>query len=91
MVLSSVGPDHEKATHILDFINGISHCSAAERGHQTGDRGGVSETGAVVDIVGTNHHPSKLLHEVIFLIGALSGREKSNAVRTLLILDLRES
>jgi hypothetical protein len=42
-------------------MDGISHGAAAKRDGQTGHRGSVSETGAMVNIIGTYRHPHKFL------------------------------
>ncbi len=38
-----------------DFVNGVGHCPTAEGRDQTGHGGGMSETGAVVNVVRTDH------------------------------------
>ena len=71
MILSRVGPDNKQTLYIFNFVNGVRHRSAAEGGRQPGDRRGVSETGAVINIVRADHRAREFLQEIVFLIGAL--------------------
>jgi hypothetical protein len=50
----------------------------------------VSETGAVIDIVGTEHRAGKLAHQVVLLIGAASRAQHPEGVGTMLIFNLSE-
>ena len=50
--------DHAVAgSHVPQLPDGVGHGAAAERSGQTGHGGGVSEPGAVIDIVGPYHRP----------------------------------
>ncbi len=71
MAFCSIRADDEYAVGISDFSNGVGHGSAAECCDQTGHGGGMSETGTVVDIVGSDDRAGKFLHQVVFFIGAL--------------------
>jgi len=51
----------------------------------------VSETGAVVDVVGPNHCPSQLLKKVILLVGALGGGKKGNTIWPVLLSNFLET
>ncbi len=49
--------------------------------------GGMSETGAVIHIVGADHRPGELLQQIVFLVGAARGSEKADAVGSISIPD----
>jgi hypothetical protein len=51
----------------------------------------MSETGAVVYVVGSNHCPSQLLKKVILLIGTLGGGEKGNTIWAVLLSNFLET
>ena len=70
MILRGIGACRQNQVGIFNFVNRISHCTAAECGGQTGHRDGVSETGAVIDIVGADYRPHEFLEQIIFFIGA---------------------
>ena len=53
--------DDEDAVRPLNLRNGVGHRPAAKRRGQPGHRGGVSEAGAVVDVVRPKSCPGKLL------------------------------
>ena len=66
-----ISANSQNAGSIANLINGIGHGSAAEGGDQTGHRRGMSETGTMVNIRGTQHCPAKLLDDIVILIGTL--------------------
>jgi hypothetical protein len=72
MASTGVAADYQDAGSVFDFVDRISHSTAAETGGQTGHRGGMSETGTVVHIVGLHYHAGELLRQIIFFIGTLS-------------------
>ena len=72
VALRGIGTDDEYAICMPDFIDGVGHGSAAERCDQTGHRGRMSETGAVVDVVRTDYRAGKFLQQVIFFVSAFS-------------------
>ena len=53
MRYGGIAADRENTGSIADFMNGISHGSAAEGGGQTGHSRRMSETGTMVDSIGT--------------------------------------
>ena len=86
-----VGADDKYAVGILDLGNGIGHGSTAKGGGKTYHRGGVSEPGAVVDVVGPHCGSGKFHDDVVFLVGHLGRGQKSDAVTAVGLLDLFES
>jgi hypothetical protein len=57
----SIGADDQDTIGILNFFDGVGHCPAAKYCGQPGHGGGVSETGAVVNIVRPDGGPGELL------------------------------
>ncbi len=71
MSLRGVRADYKNAVSFSEFRDGVGHGTAAERCGQTGHGGGMSEASAVVDIIGTQNRPGKLLYQVVFFVGTL--------------------
>ena len=69
--LGGVGPDGQHAMSLTDIIDGVRHGATPETRGQTGHSGGMSETGAVVDIMSVEYRPRQFLHHVIIFIGGL--------------------
>ncbi len=69
MGFRGVGARDQDTIGVLQLGDGIGHRSRAEGGGQTGHRGAVSEAGAVIDVIGAEHRPHELLHQVVFFIG----------------------
>ena len=76
MVFVGVGADYQDAIGIFQFGDGIGHSSGTERRGQPGHGGAVSETGAVIDVVGADRGAHQFLHQVIFFVGG-PGRSTS--------------
>jgi len=72
MTCSGITANNQNAGSLTDLANRIGHSTAAEGGGQTGHRRGVSETGTMVDIIGTHYHTSELLGQIILLVGTFS-------------------
>jgi len=51
----------------------------------------VSETSAVVDVIGPHHCPSQFLKKVVLLIGTLCRSQKGDAIWSVLLFDLLEA
>ncbi len=69
--LSGIGTDSQDTLCTLEIAYRVGHCSTAERCGQTGHSGGMSETGTVVDIVGTQYRPGEFLHDIVVFVSAL--------------------
>jgi len=87
MILRGVGAYCQNQVCVFNFVNRISHCTAAECGGQTGHRYGVSKPGTVIDIVGADCRPHKFLEQVIFFIGATRRGQTGNAVGAVFFFD----
>lgn len=89
MALGGVGADSKNAvsgTHVVEFADRVCHRPVTKSGGQTGHSWSVSETRAVVDIVGADSCAHKFLHEEIFFVGAAGRAESRDAVRTEVFL-----
>jgi len=69
VVFGRVGSGDQNGIGFFNTTNRIGHGTASECCGQTGHSGRMSETCAVIDIVGFKHRPGKFLGDVIFLIG----------------------
>ncbi len=85
MGLGGVGAGNQDDLGPLDLVDRVGHRPAAEGGGQTGHGGGVSEAGAVVDVVGGESRPGEFLQEVVLLVGAFGRGEEGHAVGAVLI------
>jgi hypothetical protein len=56
--------DKEKLFRFCHFRKGICHSPGTECDRQTGDRGGVSSTSAVIYVVCSDHRTKEFLHLV---------------------------
>ena len=74
MLFTGIRTDDEKQVGMgCHIVHRVGHGTRAKGGRQTGDRAGVSETGAVVDVIRPDDLPRQFIHEVVFLIGAFGG------------------
>ena len=73
MARCGIGANYKDAFGILDLIDGIGHGATSKRCGKTCHSGGVSETRAMVHIVGSHRGPGKFLEEIILLVGDLGG------------------
>ena len=81
MARRCIGPDDENAPGIFDLANRICHRPASESGGQTCHRGRMSETGAVINVVGADHRSGEFLCQIILLIGHFCRHQNTDAVR----------
>ncbi len=71
--------------------NGVGHRSRANGRGQTGHAAAVSETGAVVDIIGANDRPGQFLEQVVFFVGAFGGGKEGDTVGAVVAANLVQS
>jgi len=88
MARRGVAADHKDADGVFDFFDGIGHGSASECCGKTCHSGGVSESGAVVHVIGAYGRTGKFLGQVIFLVGHFCRDQDPDAVRAVLFHDL---
>src|SRR5690554_2409882 len=69
MSLSGVGTGNQEGICRHSIVDAVGHGAATQYSGQTGHGGSVSETSAMVYIIGAHHRPGKLLRQVIFLVG----------------------
>ena len=75
MVLGRIGTDDDDDVGILALVEGGGDGGRADRLQQGGDRGGVAEPGAVIDIVGAETGAHELLEQVGLLVRGLGRAE----------------
>ena len=73
MAFGSVGADDEKEVGFFKISNRVAHGTVAESGGRTGHCRGMSETGTMVYVIGTDNSPGEFLDQIIFLVGELGG------------------
>ena len=88
--LDGVGAAGKNEIRIGDLTDGIGHGAASECCRQTGDSRSVSETGAVIDVVGTKHRAGELVQQIVFLIGAAGRTQHPEGAGAVLIFSLLE-
>jgi hypothetical protein len=91
MIFRRIGSCCQDDVGEFDLLDGVSHRTASECGGQTGHRHGVSETGAVIDMVGADPRSHELLEKVVFLIGAAGRGKTGDAVRSGHLLDFGQT
>jgi hypothetical protein len=74
VIFVGVRANDQDTISLLQLREGIGHRPGAIGGGQTGHRGAVSETGAVIHMIGTYTCAQEFLHEVV-LCGEKNSRE----------------
>ena len=87
MGLGGVGTGNQNNFRVFDLVDRIGHGAAAEGGGKTCHRGGVSEAGTVVDVIGLQDCPGKFLQEIVLFIGVLGRGEHPDTLGIGLIAD----
>ena len=87
MVFRGVGAGDQDDVGLLDIGDGVGHRATSERCGQTGHGGAVSETGAVIDVVGLEHRPGEFLGDVVFLVGDPGRGQHADAVAAVGVAD----
>ena len=85
MVLGRVGADHDDDVGILALVEGRGDRRRADRLQQCGDRGGMAEPGAVIDVVGSESGAHQLLKEISLFVGALGGAKAGERLRAVAV------
>ena len=86
MLLGGVGADDEDQVGLVDTGDGIGHRPRTEGLGEPDHRGGVAETGAMIDVVGAEYPPGKLHQQVILLVGRLCGGGEHQGVAAVPLL-----
>ena len=91
MVLGGVGSSNENDVRCFDVADGVRHGTTSECCSQTGYGGGMSEPGAMIDVVGFQHRPCKLIGDIILLVRYSRGGQNTKTVRSTGFLYFVES
>ncbi len=86
MVLGGVGAGDQEALGLLEIRDGVRHCAGTECCGQTGHGGAVSESGAVIDVVGADHRAHKFLEEIVLFVRTSRRGKPCNGVGAGLFL-----
>jgi hypothetical protein len=76
-----VGADDENAVGLLELLDGVGHRPTSECCGKTCHGGAVSESGAVIDVVGADCRPGEFLQQVVLLVGHLGRGQKGDRCR----------
>jgi hypothetical protein len=90
VVLGRVGADDDDDVGILHRGERRGNGARADGLHQGGDRRGMAQPGAVVDIVAVEAGAHELLEQVGFLVGALGRAEAGEAAPAVRVADALE-
>ena len=91
MALGGVGADDKNDLGLGDVGDRVAHGPVAKRCQRGHNCGCVAKPCTVVDIVGSEHRPGKLLKQVIFFVGTLCRCENAQGVGTVAVADLPQS
>src|SRR3972149_11291853 len=91
MGLRRVGADDPYQRRALQLRDRVAHRPPSYHDRQTGDRGGVSGTGAVIDVVGADNRAGELLEQVVRLADGAGGGPQAEGVRAVTLLYVAEA
>ncbi len=91
MSFGSIGAHHQETVRVLDFRDRVCHSATSECSGKTCHCRSVSETSAMIDIVGSETCPAQFLQQVVVFIGAAGRGEETDAVPAVLRCDLLET
>jgi hypothetical protein len=90
MARGRIRTDDKNTSRIFKFGNGIGHGPTSKCSGKTCHRGGMSEPGAVIHIVGPDHCSGKFLGQVILFIGDFCGSQHTDTIRPMVVNDALE-
>ena len=85
MIFSGIGSDNQNQIRLFNILDGVCHCATSESCGQTGHGGRMSETGAVIDIIGLKYRPYEFLGDIILFVGHPGRRQKTDTVGPMVI------
>src|SRR5437899_6368926 len=91
MTLRRVAADDNDQVSLLDVADRTGIAAVPHRSEQASGRRSLAVPRAVVHVVGADHGPSQLLHQIAFLVGAFGRADKAEGVRAILRFDFREA
>ena len=86
VALSHIGADAEKHVRFVHVREGVGHSSAADGGRQTGDRGGVSSTATIINLIRSESRTNKFLHRISRLVRRASGSDAVYCMAAVFLL-----
>ena len=88
MVLGRVRAGHDHDVIVDDFAGGIAHRRRANRLLERHHAARMTETGAVVHVVGAEQRPEHLLQQVVVFVGGLGAAVDGHGIRAVALVDL---
>ena len=91
MVLRGVGADDDNALRLRHVCHLIGHRARADAFQQGGDRRGVAQPCAVIDVVRPESGPHQLLEKIGFFIAALGRAKSGQGLTAFFVTDFFEA
>ena len=91
MIFGRVRPNHENDFRVLALVERGRHGTRADPFHQCGDRGGMTQPRAVIDIVGAEAGANEFLEQVSFFVRSLGRAEAGERSLPVDVPDLTQA
>ena len=91
MIFRRIGADDENHFGVLALVESSRHRAGADAFHQRGDRGGVAQPRAVIDVVGAETGAHEFLEQIGLLVRALGRAETGKTLRTVAVADFLQA
>ena len=85
VIFGGIGANYEDTAGIGQLRQRVGHGAGTKSRGQTDHGGAVSETGAVIDVVGADGGPGKFLDQVVLFVGDLGGSQHRHCVGAVLL------
>ncbi|OQA20998.1 MAG: hypothetical protein BWY63_01415 [Chloroflexi bacterium ADurb.Bin360] len=91
VLLGGVGANDEDNLRLLGRVfDGVAHRTTTKRGRQTRNRRSVTESRAVINVIGLPNTARNLLHQVALFVRAFRRSQVGNTVGTVCVTVMRE-
>ena len=91
VALGHVGADCKDGVGLLHIHQRVGHCASSDLGRQTGDRGSVSSTRAVIDMMRPEAGSDEFLHRVGRFVRSAAGGDTEDTMATVFLFGLGET
>ena len=91
MILGRIGADHQDHFRVLAFVERGRHRARADAFHQGGDRGGMAQPRAVIDVVGAEAGANEFLEQIGLFVRALGRAETGQPLRSVAVADFLQA
>ena len=87
MGFGGIGAGDDEALQIFHFGDGIAHSAGAKGQLQAGNAAGVTQPGAVINIVGAQHAAHQFLVQVVVFVGGFGAGVGGDRVRPVFLVE----